>query len=156
MNFIQSLIAFLGRALLSIIFIASGVNKILIWQSTEQCFTQALTSWLAVSVGNPTLQNAIEFGLANAFLLLVIAVVFEIVGGLLVFLSLWVRFGAFLLILFLIPTTMTFHHFWELQGVDREMQMIHFMKNVSILGGLLVVLALGKGRKTEKSDVQED
>jgi putative oxidoreductase len=56
----------------------------------------------------------------------------------------------------LIPTTMVFHHFWELQGADRALQMIHFMKNISILGGLLIVLALGKGYKTAKSHVQED
>lgn len=159
MNLIQSLIAFLGRALLSTIFIASGAHQILAWQSAEQYYTQGLTNWLAISVGNPTLQSVIEFGQANAFLLLVGAVIFEIIGGLLVFLGLWVRFGALLLILFLIPTTIAFHHFWELQGADREMQMINFMKNASILGGLLVVLAWGKGRKgprTEKKHVQED
>ncbi len=155
MNLIQSLVAFLGRALLSIIFIASGVTQILGWQSTVQYYTQGLTNWLATSVGNPALQSAIEFGLANVFLLLLIGVIFEIVGGLLVFLGLWVRLGALLLILFLIPATIAFCHFWELQGADREMQMVNFMKNVSILGGLLVVLALGKSRKTEKSHVQE-
>jgi putative oxidoreductase len=156
MNLIQSLVAFLGRALLSIIFIASGINQIFSWRTTEQYFTQGLTNWLATSVGNPALQNAIEFALSNAVLLLLIGVIFEIVGGLLVFLGLWVRLGVLLLILFLIPTTIAFHHFWELQEPDREMQMINFMKNVSILGGLLVVLALGKGRKTEKSHIQED
>jgi putative oxidoreductase len=156
MNLIQSLVAFLGRVLLSIIFIASGIHQVLYWQNTEQYFTQGLTHWLAISVGDATLQSAIEFGLAHAFLLLLLGVIFEIIGGLLIFLGLWVRLGSLLLIIFLIPTTIAFHHFWQLQGADREMQMIHFMKNVSILGGLLVVLALGKGRKSETSHVQED
>jgi putative oxidoreductase len=156
MNFIQSLIAFLGRVLLSIIFIASGINQILSWQGTQQYLTQGLTNWLTISVGNPNLQSAVEFGLANAFSLLLIAVIFQIIGGLFVFLGLWIRLGALLLILFLIPTTIVFHHFWDFQGADREMQMINFMKNVSILGGLLFVLALGKGYKTEKSHGEED
>lgn len=155
MNVIQSLVAFLGRALFSIIFIASGVHQVLNWQSTEQYFTKGLTDWLTLNVGNPTIQSAIEFGLSHAFFLLLLAVVFQVIGGLCVFLGLWVRLGSFLLILFLIPATLAFHHFWQLQGVDREMQMINFMKNVSILGGLLILLALGKGRKSEKSHPAE-
>ena len=151
MNLIQSLIAFLGRALLSIIFIASGINQMLNWQNAEQYFIKGLTDWLALNVGNPAFQDAIEFGLAHSFLCILLAVVFQVIGGLLVFLGLWVRLGSFLLIIFLIPATLAFHHFWQLQEPNREMQMINFMKNVSILGGLLILLALGKGRKSEKS-----
>jgi putative oxidoreductase len=147
MNLIQSLVGFLGRALLSIIFISSAANKIFDWQGAEQYFIQALTDWLAMSIGNSTLQNGIEFALAHIFELLLLATVFELIGGLLVFLGLWVRFGALLLILFLVPSTFVFHHFWELQGLERSTQMINFMKNTSILGGLLIILALGKGNK---------
>jgi len=151
MNLIQSLIAFLGRALLSIIFIAAGVKQILNWQTSEQYFTKGLTDWLTLNVGNPMLQSAIEFGLTHSFLLFLLAVIFETVGGLLVFLGLWVRLGSLLLIIFLIPTTLVFHHFWQLQAADRDLQMINFMRNISILGGLLILLALGKGHKSEKS-----
>jgi putative oxidoreductase len=156
MYLIQSLIAFLGRALLSIIFIASGIHKILSWQASEQYYNQGLTDWLTLSVGNPSLQNIIEFGLNNAFLVLLLAVVLETVGGLLVFLGLWVRLGAFFLIVFLVPVTFAFHHFWQLEGPDRQMQMINFMKNVSIFGGLLLLLAFGKGSKSEKKHAPED
>jgi|ERR1700722_4300296 len=156
MHLIQSLIAFVGRALLSIIFIASGIHKILSWQSTEQYYHQGLTDWLALSVGNPTLQGIIEFGLNNAFLLLLLAVILETVGGLLVFLGIWVRLGALFLMIFLIPATFAFHHFWQLEGPDSKMQMINFMKNVSIFGGLLLLLAFGTGSKTEKRHATED
>jgi putative oxidoreductase len=156
MNIIQSLIAFLGRALLSITFICSGMYSLLGWQCSQQYFNQGLTDWLALSVGNPTLQNAIEFGLSNASVLLLIGVIFEIVGGLLVFFGLFARLGALLLIIFLIPTTLVFHHFWQIQGGDRDVQMVNFMKNVSILGGLLFLLALGKGSKRIKTHDQEE
>jgi putative oxidoreductase len=151
----KSLIAFLGRALLSIIFISSGINTILDWQNTQQFFNQNLTDWLALNVGNPTLQSGIEFGIAHGSLLLLLGVIFELVGGLMVFLGLWVRFGAFLLIIFLILVTPTFHHFWQIQEPERQMQMINFMKNVSILGGLFILLALGKGSKCVKKDEKE-
>jgi uncharacterized membrane protein YphA (DoxX/SURF4 family) len=50
------------------------------------------------------------------------------------------RFGAVLLLLFLIPTTLIFH------GADDPGQKIQFMKNVSMFGGLLVLLSAGAGR----------
>ena len=45
-----------------------------------------------------------------------------------------------------------FHHFWLLQDPDRQPEMIEFMKNASILGGLLILLAYGKGKKSLKND----
>jgi putative oxidoreductase len=152
MNMIQSLLAFLGRALLSIIFISSAIHKVLDWQSTMQLFNQALTDWLAISVGNNLIQTTLEWSLANSSILLLAGVICELVGGLLLFLGLWIRLGAFLLILFLIPTTLVFHHFWALQDPERQVQMINFMKNMSILGGLVFVLAMGKGRKCLSSN----
>ena len=147
MNILRSLIGFLGRALLSIIFISSAIHQLFDWQESELYLTQGLTDWLALSIGFDSLQHFLEWGLANATLLLAVAVIFQLVGGLMVFLGLWVRLGALLLFLFMIPTTLLFHHFWQLQGPDRMMQMIMFMKNVSISGGLLVLLAYGKGCK---------
>ncbi len=55
------------------------------------------------------------------------------------------RVGAVLLIIFLIPATLIFHNFWAFEGMERQMQMIMFMKNLAILGGLLLVLGLGPG-----------
>jgi putative oxidoreductase len=47
---------------------------------------------------------------------------------------------------FLVPVTLIMHDFWTLdEGPQRMEQMINFMKNVSISGGLLMVLALGSG-----------
>ena len=93
------------------------------------------------------MQELAEWGLANAFVLLLAGMLFELIGGVLVFLGIWVRLGAVLLIIFLIPTTFLFHNFWDLPDPDRQMQLTNFMKNVSICGGLLYVLAMGKGKK---------
>ncbi len=152
MHVLQSVVGFLGRAFLSIIFILSGVFKLFDWQNTEQYFTQALTDWIAMSVGSGGVQHFLEWGLANASFLLIVAVAFELIGGLMVFLGLWVRLGALLLFLFMIPATIIFHHFWELQGPDRTLQMTMFMKNLSIMGGLLILMAYGRGNKCEHHD----
>lgn len=141
---IQSLVAFLGRALLSIIFIASAFGQIFDWDATMLYFNQSLTDCLVLSVGNSFLQQALEWSLANSFALLLGGAILQLVGGLMVFLGIWTRVGALLLILFLTPATLIFHHFWEFQGPDHQLQMINFMKNLSICGGLLFVLAMGK------------
>jgi putative oxidoreductase len=49
------------------------------------------------------------------------------------------------LIIFLIPTTLIFHDFWTYEGAAAQNQMQHFMKNLSIMGGLLFVLGTGSG-----------
>jgi putative oxidoreductase len=72
---------------------------------------------------------------------LVGAIFFELIGVITLVLGYFARFGAFLLLIFLIPTTIIFHTNFAEQG-----QMIHFMKNVSMFGGLLVLLAVGAGR----------
>jgi putative oxidoreductase len=147
MGMVQSMVGFLGRALLSIIFISSGINKVTDWHGTQQFFNHALNNWLSFSTASPYCQAIVEWAIANSALLLLLGVLFEIVGGIFVFFGLWVRLGALLLFIFMIPTTLVFHDFWHYQAGERMGQMINFMKNVSISGGLLVLLALGKGGK---------
>ena len=54
------------------------------------------------------------------------------------------RFAVAFFIL-LIPTTLIFHAFWGLEPKLAQMQQIHFLKNVAIMGGMLMVLAAGPG-----------
>ena len=56
------------------------------------------------------------------------------------------RVGALGLLVFLIPTTVIFHDFWNLAGPERAMQMVNFLKNLAIMGGLTLLIADGPGR----------
>ena len=56
------------------------------------------------------------------------------------------RLGALALALHLIPVTFVFHNFWAYQGEAMQNPMQHFLKNVTIIGGLLTVVAVGAGR----------
>jgi putative oxidoreductase len=69
------------------------------------------------------------------------AVALETLGGLSIITGFKPRWGAVALIVFLIPATLIFHRFWVFQGMERQMQMINFLKNVSIGGGLLYLFA---------------
>ena len=115
----------LGRVLLSLILVMSAIHKISAWNETAEQMTR---------VGIPAVP-----------LMLMGAIVFELGGGLSVMFGVKARLGAVLLILFLIPTTAIFHDFWSHEGSERQMQMIQFMKNLAILGGLLLVASFGPG-----------
>ena len=84
-------------------------------------------------------------GMVMVPVFLVGAILSELCGGLSILLGWWTRVGATLLIVFLIPTTLIFHDFWTYEGAQQQMQMIHFMKNLAILGGLFVLLSVGGG-----------
>lgn len=148
---IQKLIAFFGRIAFSAIFLLSGVNKILNWDATEQHLVNQMLDVLSKSYHQPWAQSLLDTLLPLAPTLLLIATIVELGGGLLIFLGLQVRLGAFMLVLFLIPTTFFFHNFWSLEGSDAEHQLIHFMKNLSIFGGGLTLLAFGKGNRRVSS-----
>ncbi len=49
------------------------------------------------------------------------------------------RFFAIILVLFVAVTTFYFHNFWDMTGADRINNMIHALKNLSLIGGLLII-----------------
>lgn len=152
MVLIQSLISFIGRFFISLIFISSGIHQILDWQGTEQLLSEVLNDWNGLVLGIHHLQTIFTYAESSMSLLIAAAIFCQVIGGLCILLGIQVRFGAFLLILFLIPVTVLFHHFWLMQGTERVTEMASFMKNLSILGGLLILLAYGKCKKSQKSE----
>lgn len=73
------------------------------------------------------------------------AIALEVLGGASIVLGFKARLGALLLIVFLIPATLIFHNFWAFGLQQMQEQMVHFLKNLSILGGLLFVATHGAG-----------
>jgi len=147
---IQWLIAFLGRCLIGIMFISMGIHQMLDWPTTEEALVRALNEWESLTVGVDLFQDILSYALISITPLITGAIICQVVGGLCILLGVQVRLGAFLLVLFFLPATVLFHHFWLVQGEEREMQMVKFMKNGSILGGLLLLLAYGKCKKSQQ------
>ncbi len=52
------------------------------------------------------------------------------------------RIAAAILVVYLIPTTLVFHNFWAAIGAEKQNQGVHFMKNVAIMGGLLILASI--------------
>ena len=118
MQLVEKILPLLARLFLSAIFLYSGINKIFNFSSTAQYMEK----------------KSIVF--PEVFL--VGAILFLIVGGLSVLLGYKAKYGALMLVIFLIPTTLIFHF-------DFPAEKIAFMKNLGLLGGLLMVLVHGAG-----------
>jgi putative oxidoreductase len=116
----DSLAALAGRILIAIIFLLSGIDKVTHYAQTLGYMTKA--------------------GLPFPQTLLVASAVIEIVCALAIIAGWKTRLAAIGLVIWMIPVTLTFHN--PAAGQDA---MIHFMKNVAIIGGLLVLFASGPG-----------
>ena len=121
MEWLKSLASLVGRILLVLIFLHSGIGKIENFEGMAQYMA--------------------TYGMPYTHYFLYGAIIFELAGSIFAILGYYARFGALLLLIFLIPTTIIFH-----TNFDDPIQIIHFMKNLSMFGGCLVLLAMGPGR----------
>lgn len=117
-------VALAGRLFFVLIFLMSGPRH----------FTSAIIGY-AASQGVPMANIVVPFSGALAF-----------VGGLSILLGYRAKIGAWLIALFLIGVTPMMHNFWAVSDpMMHQMQMIMFMKNLSMLGGALLISQVGSG-----------
>ena len=93
-----------------------------------------------------TIAYAAERGIPAAGVLVPLAGIIALVGGLSVLLGFRARIGAWLLVAFLVPVTLTMHNFWtETDPATATLQRVMFLKNLSMLGGVLLLTYFGAG-----------
>ncbi|HLZ74778.1 DoxX family protein [Phenylobacterium sp.] len=114
-------VALAGRILIGVLFFMSGLSKIA---------APAATQGYIAAMGLPAPEIS-YFG----------AIAVEVVGSLLLIAGYRVRPVAIGMALFTLATALVFH-----KNFADQNQMIHFMKNIAIIGGLLQVAAFGGGR----------
>ena len=114
-----------GRTLLALIFIVSGFGKITGFAGTA--------GYMA------------SMGIPMADVLLVGTIAVEFLGGLMLLVGWKARWAALAIFLFIIPATLIFHNPAGLTGQEAQDQMINIMKNLAIMGGMLMVFAFGPG-----------
>lgn len=117
-------IALVGRFLFVLIFLMSGPRHFL-----------SQTIAFAASQGVPLASIAVPLSGVIAF-----------AGGLSILLGYRAKIGAWLLVLFLAGVTPMLHKFWVVTDpMMYQMQFVMFMKNVSMLGGALLITQIGSG-----------
>ena len=93
-----------------------------------------------------TIAFAASQGVPLASIAVPLSGVISILGGLSVLLGYRAKLGAWLIALFLVGVTPMLHNFWAVTDpMMRQMQMIMFMKNMSMLGGALLITQFGAG-----------
>lgn len=118
--------ALLGRILMSTIFIISACAKIMEWSTTVRMMHMV--------------------GIPAAPVMLAIAVIIELVGGLAILFGVYARVSALIMLLYLIPVTLIMHSFWSVGALQMSIQLVNFLKNLAIMGGLSFLAGYGPGR----------
>lgn len=121
----NAFIVLVGRILLGLIFVIAGFGKIGGFDGTVGY------------IGSK--------GLPMPQVIAALTILIEVGGGLALMLGLFTRWAALALAIFTVLAAVIFHNFWAVPEAQMMMQRIHFLKNLSIAGGMLVLFAFGPG-----------
>lgn len=119
-----------GRVLLASLFVISGIFKIIGFAGTVGYFD--------------------SLGLPAPTIAVLVTILVEVGGGLLLMSGRNVKPVALIIALFTVGATLSAHHFWTLDGAAAQAQLTHFLKNVSIIGALLLVSAIDAEAQPEQ------
>ena len=122
---LQNPLALAGRILLSLMFVLAGYSKI---------------AGFAGTVGYMEAK-----GIPAAQVLAALTILLETGGGLALMFGFMTRWAALALAAFTVVASLIFHNFWAVPEAQRMVQNLMFMKNLSVVGGLLVLAAVGPG-----------
>lgn len=122
----RDFIILVARILLMILFVVSGWAKLTGFEGTVSYMT-------SLGAPAPTVAAAV-------------AVIMEFFVGIVLILGFYTRPLAFLFALFVLGTALIGHPFWNMVDPERSANMTQFLKNLSIIGGLLLLAVSGPGR----------
>jgi putative oxidoreductase len=123
----QNLGALIGRLCFSLIYLVSSIGKITNFNGTvEYMASRGMTLYVNE--------------------LAILAIIFELGGALMVIFGFYTRFGALLLFFLTLGTCFEIHNFWTYPAAEATNQMIHFMKNIAMIGGTFYIMSFGAGK----------
>jgi len=125
MEFIQDIFSLIGRVLISGVFLWAAYEKITHWNAT--------VSYMKTK------------NIPQLNIVLPVMMALKIIGGLSVLLGWHAHIGALLLLVVTVISVLKLHAFWEKSGPERSMEQLFFMKELAVIGGLFMILALGGG-----------
>ena len=112
----------------------------------RQLFSMIFIIASAGHFNSQTIESAARHGVPLPDLLVPLSGVIALVGGLSVLLGYHTRLGAWLLVIFLVPVTVMMHNFWSApDSMTLQIEKAMFLKNVTMLGGALVISYFGAG-----------
>lgn len=105
-----------------------------------------ITGWQKLTNFSGTVKYMESLKAPSPMLSTVVAIVMEFGVGIALVLGIFVRPLALLFALFTLATALMGHRYWTLEGAQRHENLLNFYKNLSIMGGLLLLAVTGAGR----------
>ncbi len=121
----------LGRVFISLIFLYEAYDSMVFFNSTKRTMTEYGLTW-------------------NQDTLLITSIVGLLLGGIFVLIGFQARFGASMLFIYYMIVTLVLYSFWDDPHPIRRINGMHFMKNLAIMGGLLIIMVNGSGKYSVK------
>src|SRR5437773_302839 len=118
-------VTLIARLLMAALFIIFGIRKVLAFGFYAGYFT--------------------KLGFPAPEVMVVLAIIVELIGGVLFAIGWKTRWMAWALAVFTLIATFMAHRYWEFDAAQYAAQMINFWKNITIIGGLMMVAAFGPG-----------
>ena len=122
----------IGRALLAVLFLQSGWDKVFNFQKVAGVMAAK--------------------GLPLPEALLAVSVVIVLAGGPMILFGWHARWAALVLVVWMIPVTLAFHAFWTYPPEQVFNQTNHFLKNMVVIGFLLHIIGMGSGPHSLNDD----
>jgi putative oxidoreductase len=115
-----------ARILLAVLFLIFGWSKLTNYSGTAAYMSQT--------------------GAPFPPLAAVVAILVEFFGSIAIILGVFTRPLAILFALYVFATALIGHHYWTMTGPAAAGNMINFYKNISLIGGFLLLYVTGAGR----------
>jgi putative oxidoreductase len=115
----------LARILISAIFVYSGISQLMHFDATVHVLAATGIPLPAVAA--------------------VISTIIDLAGAAMIIVGWQTKLAAAIQFVYLIPVTFLLHNFWAAPPQMHEMQLLNFLKNLGIMGGLLILATRGAG-----------
>jgi putative oxidoreductase len=123
-----SYLSLIARILVGILFLVSGVRKLF------------AVGGVAAYFG--------KLGMPMADLMVWVAIILEIGGAVLLFIGWQTKIVSWLLMLYVVIATLMAHRFWAFDPPQFANQLNHFLKNLGVIGGLILLAVHGPGPRS--------
>ena len=123
----------LGRIAVPVVFIVFGIIQA---TNIDNYVTNPAVVKFVADTGNVIPAVAVAWAVAAI----------DLIGGLMVLIGFKTRSAAVVLFVFAAMTIWFAHHFWDMEGAARAANQAHALKNLAIMGALLMLAAHGPGR----------
>jgi putative oxidoreductase len=144
----MSLFVTIGRILFALFFIVSGAFTLADIPSAGKEISSKVSIPPPVQPYMTQLENAVSISTPD--LMAIVAGTVAVVCGLMIAFNLAVRFFSLLLILGIIVTTFYLDDFWTTSGRELADNLTHALKNVALIGALLMLFGHGSGKRVEE------